>query len=140
MFIGQPGEANRFYTDYTDWLHGEGRWGLLGKTFLGDANHQGIANVTYVSAPSEKYNEGKLTDGRYGEELYTDKRWVGFENKDMEVVIDLGKSVEVKSIGARFMHYNIASIYLPFVTNFSISEDGVNYKLYSRSLIIHFIG
>ena len=61
--------------------------------------------------------------------LANDKEWVGFENKNMEIVIDLGSVKEVGLLAARFLQYTPASIQLPSSVAYLLSKDGVNYQL-----------
>lgn len=132
MFIGQPANAIKFYKDYADWKNGDTKWKILEKSFQNQLKHDAIsAKVNYISTPSDKYNKGNLTDGNYAAELISDEKWVGFEGKDMEVVIDLGKSIEIKTITARFMQYRTASIFLPTTVTFFTSNDGTNYTFYN---------
>lgn len=130
MPIGQPFGAAKAYRDYTDWLGGMGRWPLLEATFKDNLEHNGKNKaITYLSIPNDKYVVGSLTDGILGNESYLNKAWVGYDNKDMEVVIDLGSSQNIRILAARFLQYAPASVLLPSSVVFMLSDDGINYRL-----------
>jgi hypothetical protein len=127
--IGQPFFANQAWKDYTDWKEGKGRWPLLEASFYGDIKHDGISkSLTFTFTPSTAYSGGDLTDGKLGTEDYTDKNWLGFEKKDMTSIIDLGTEQKIETIAARFLTYKLKNIYLPTSVEFSISNDGKNFK------------
>lgn len=127
--IGQPVFAAKAYQDYMDWRNKIGRWPLLEATFYGDVKHDAISRpVSYSSQPSELYASGNLTDGELGTEDYTDKNWTGFEKKDMIAVIDLGTNQAISNISARFLTYRLKNIFFPTSVEFSVSDDGKNFK------------
>ena len=127
--IGQPVLSAKAYQEYMDWKNGKGRWSLLAASFLGDLKHDAISKpVTFIYQPSIAYSSGNLTDGKLGIEDYNDKNWLGFEKKDMIAVVDLGTKQQVKNIAARFLTYKLKNIFLPTSVEFSVSDDGENFK------------
>lgn len=129
MFIGQPIESAIAYRNYSDWRAGKGRWALLEATFKGDINHAAANKpVIFISQADEKYNKGNLTDKHMGVESYEDSNWIGFDRKNMEVIIDLGAATTITSIAARFLQYRVASIALPAMVDFYLSDDGENFE------------
>ena len=74
------------------------------------------------------YSGGNLTDGKFGVEDYTDKNWLGFEKKDIVATIDMGTEQTIKRLAARFLTYKLKNIFLPTSVEFSVSEDGKNFK------------
>ena len=70
-----------------------------------------------------------LVDGKTGGSDYTDGRWQGFEGKDMEVVIDIGRVMPVWRITASFLQSLPVWIFHPIEISFSISTDGKDYEM-----------
>ncbi|HBB93183.1 MAG TPA: beta-N-acetylhexosaminidase, partial [Bacteroidales bacterium] len=60
---------------------------------------------------------------------YTDGRWQGFEGKDMEVNIDLGRTMPVFRITAGFLQSLAVWIFHPIQVSFSISSDGKDFRM-----------
>lgn len=82
--------------------------------------------VTVLTEWSEKYPVGggkALTDGLFGVVDYF-YNWLGFENADLEVIVDLEVLTEIKKISADFMQYPLAWIFLPIQVEYFISNDG----------------
>jgi len=69
-----------------------------------------------------------LVDGKTASPDFTDTRWQGFEGKDMEVVIDIGREMPVWRITASFLQSLSVWIFSPIEISFSISTDGKNYR------------
>ena len=127
--IGKPVCAAKAYSEYMDWKEGKGRWPLLAASFYGDLKHDAISrSAAFIFPPSEIFASGNITDGRLGIEDYTDKNWLGFEKKDMIATIDMGENFPVRSIAARFLSYKQKNIFLPTSVEFSISDDGKNFR------------
>jgi hexosaminidase len=70
-----------------------------------------------------------MVDGRAGSPDFTDGRWQGFEGKDMEVVIDIGRVMPVWRITASFLQSLSVWIFHPIEISFSISTDGEDYRM-----------
>ena len=129
MPIGQPVFAARAYSEYMEWKQGKGRWPLLEASFYGDLKHEAIHKpAVFAFPPSSSFAQGNVTDGKLGQEDYTDKNWIGFEKKDMIATIDLGVKIPVKSISARFLTYKQKNIFLPTSVEFSVSDDGKKFR------------
>ncbi|MFH2001376.1 MAG: HEAT repeat domain-containing protein [Planctomycetota bacterium] len=89
----------------------------------------GQCPVTFTSPPT--FNPGgdqSLTDGQYGSENFRDGKWMGFNGKDMDVIVDLGRDVNVHSIRVRFMKETRSWIFLPLEVRFSLSKDGRDFS------------
>ncbi len=69
-----------------------------------------------------------LIDGLRGGPNFRTGRWQGYQ-RDMEVVIDLGKSINVTKIKAGFLQDIGSWIWMPRQVEFSFSQDGKNYLL-----------
>ncbi len=70
-----------------------------------------------------------LVDGKTGSPDFTDGRWQGFEGKDMEVVIDIGRVMPVWRITGSFLQSLSVWIFHPIEISFSISTDGKDYRM-----------
>ena len=89
------------------------------------------AEITYKSPYSPYYTAGgkiALTDGITASKNAQDGNWQGFEGNDLEVIIDLGKSIEANSIRCNFLSDNNSWIFLPKKVAVQVSEDGISYK------------
>lgn len=127
--IGQPFFAAKAYQEYMDWKNGKGRWPLLAASFFGDLKHDAISkSITIINQPSLNYSTGNLTDGKLGIEDYTDKNWLGFEKNDMIAIVDLGTNQSINSLAVRFLTYKLQNIFFPTSVEFSVSDDGKNFK------------
>ncbi len=81
-------------------------------------------------AYSPKYTGGgplALTDGITGSLNFRDGFWQGFEQDDLEGVIDLGKKVSFRTIAATFLQNAGSWIFMPRFIQFSISDDGTRF-------------
>ena len=89
-------------------------------------------SITLSNLPAEKYSAGGnacIVNGVRGStERYGDAEWLGFEGKDFEAVIDLGKSTSIEYVNLRFFQGNGQWIYLPRTIEVAISEDNANFK------------
>jgi len=82
-------------------------------------------------AYSQKYTGSGtlgLTDGITGSVNFRDGFWQGFEQDDLDAVIDLGKPVLVRKIIVRFLQHVGAWIFYPTSVKFAVSEDGENFQ------------
>ena len=88
------------------------------------------AEISYKQAYSADFSTGgklALLDGILGSDNFQDGNWQGFEGDDLDVVIDLGKVIDVKTINANFLSDNESWIFLPKQVSVQFSEDGINY-------------
>ena len=75
---------------------------------------------------------GALTDGLLGGILFRDGRWQGFEEVDVDAVIDLGREVDLRSVSARFLQSFSSWIWMPRQVSVYTSTDGRRYELLAR--------
>ncbi|UBD63526.1 family 20 glycosylhydrolase [Bacteroides salyersiae] len=98
--------------------------------------HLGLMKtVKYTSPYAPQYTAGgdtALVDGLRGGWTYGDKRWQGFLNTDMDVMVDLGEVKEISSIAAEFMQLSGPYVWLPREVIISISEDGNTFTEQAR--------
>lgn len=80
---------------------------------------------------SPKYPGGGklgLTDGITGSINFRDGFWQGFEQDDLDAVIDLGKVMPLKEISATFLQNAGSWIFMPDFVEYTISLDGENFQ------------
>lgn len=88
--------------------------------------------VTYHTPYSPSYTaagDGSLTDGLRGGWNYGDRRWQGWLNTDVDLVVDLGRRQPVRRIAADFMQGFYADIWMPRAVEISVSDDDDRYEL-----------
>lgn len=95
------------------------------------ANKASSAEISYKTSWSPSFEAGgklALIDGIKASQDFDDGSWQGYEGNDLDVFIDLGKTVTVKNIGCNFLSYNHNWIFLPKKVTVQVSEDGVTYR------------
>jgi predicted alpha-1,2-mannosidase len=83
-------------------------------------------SISIRNAFAPQYSAGgdrALIDGLTGTENFRTGLWQGYEGVDVDVVIDLGKSMLVESISINFLHDSKSWIFLPEQIGFSVSEE-----------------
>jgi hypothetical protein len=88
--------------------------------------------VTLSSPIDARYpgsGPGGLVDGLYGTERYDTAIWMGFEGIDLEATVDLGAATLITELAAGFLQSTVVGIYLPSRVEFSVSEDGKDFRL-----------
>ncbi|MCX6231047.1 MAG: chitobiase/beta-hexosaminidase C-terminal domain-containing protein [Bacteroidetes bacterium] len=89
------------------------------------------AGIVYKNKYNDKYNGGNplaLADGVMGNVKDFFKNWIGFEGDDMIATIELKKSLDIKSITARFLESQRSWIFAPLEVSFETSSDGINFR------------
>ncbi|MFH0990439.1 MAG: DUF4838 domain-containing protein [bacterium] len=98
-------------------------------------HHLAIFKPVQLKTPaSMKYHAGNqtaLTNGLTGWEDYH-MNWLGFEGKDMEAIVDLGKEVSLKSINTNFLQDINSWIFMPTEVEFSIATEGKDFSVKAR--------
>ncbi len=100
-------------------------------TYLAPANGMDAAGGDADGKYAGNYTGGGdhgLVDGKLGTFLYNDGQWQGFSGKDMEAVIDLGKSMPVNRVTAGFLQSIGVWIFHPAEVEFLISENGEDFQ------------
>ena len=69
-----------------------------------------------------------LIDGVKGPESFRTGSWQGYEQVDVDAVVDLGSVQNIKKISTSFLQNTGSWIFLPKAVKYFISEDGQNYK------------
>jgi len=89
------------------------------------------SEITYEIPYSQRFIAGgklALLDGITATNNFEDGCWQGFEGNDLDVLIDLGKSIQAKTIKCNFLSDNNSWIFLPKQVTVQVSEDGINYR------------
>ena len=92
--------------------------------------------VNYAKRWHPRYpgsGKGTLVNGLTGTTNYRDGQWLGFQEDDVEVIIDLESEQEVSSIRAHFNHKPASWVYLPEYVEYAISSDGENFTQIART-------
>lgn len=92
------------------------------------------APVKFISkpdAPYDKIADKALTDGLYGGASYNES-WVGWEGRDGEFIIDLGKKKGIEEVEVDFLHSLGAWILLPKSITCYTSVDNKHYTMLGR--------
>ncbi len=95
------------------------------------ANKAIYAEISYKQTYSTDFTSSgnlALLDGILASENFQDGNWQGFDGDDLDVVLDLGKMIQVKTIKANFLSDNKSWIFLPKEVSVQVSGDGITYK------------
>ncbi len=102
-----------------------GRSGTLAHAAVG-------TNVTLAVDPNPRYtgiNAGVLTDGQLGSQDFTDGRWLGFQGRDVDAVVDLGALHTIRSVGLDCMQNQRSWIFFPRSVEVGVSVDGERWEV-----------
>lgn len=93
------------------------------------SNYQTV-KLKYPASPlySGKGEYG-LVDGMRGSKNFRDGNWLGFEEDDIELIIDFGKKKSVNKITIGLLQDVNSWIFLPVSIEFAKSDDGVTFNL-----------
>ncbi len=92
-----------------------------------DFNKATMKPITLVQPVSPQHTYGgasTLVDGLKGNSNYSTGRWLGFNNNDMEAVIDLGEPTEISSVSIRDCAMPIHWLFGARRVAVSVSDDG----------------
>ncbi len=101
------------------------------KTWKIVMNKAAGADATYKFPYSEYYASGgklALVDGILASKDAQAGNWQGFEGNNLDVLIDMGKNVQMKSISSNFLLDSHSWIFLPKKVIVQVSEDGITYR------------
>lgn len=87
--------------------------------------------VSYNQPYSKSYpaqKEATLVNGYRGSLTYGDGQWQGFESHDMDVTIDLEKSIKLKRLSVSFMQQTGPGVFMPDFVEVSLSDDGKEFR------------
>lgn len=93
-------------------------------------------SIEYTTPWNPRYpgsGKGTLVNGLTGSANYRDGQWLGFQEDDVEVVIDLESEQSVSSIRTHFNNKPNSWVYLPEYVTYAISSDGINFTEIART-------
>ncbi len=94
--------------------------------------HDGkVKELSFSNPFSPKYRANgavSLVDKKLGSTNYTDGNWLGFEEKDLEVVMTLARLSNLSRLEVSFLQNTHSWIFFPTEVELEISEDGTNYE------------
>ena len=85
--------------------------------------------VTLLTAPKKYADEDPqvLTDGSFGGTSFY-SNWLGFENNNLEAVIDLGDEIPIDTISTGFLQVTNHIVFFPEKVTYYYSVDNKNFK------------
>ncbi|MCS3734543.1 glycoside hydrolase family 20 protein [Mucilaginibacter dorajii] len=103
-----------------------------GRTYMQSFNiHKAVGKtVTLVNQPKGTYNTGDisgLVNGVFGNKLYNDGQWYGFNGDDLDATVDLGSVQPVTKLGINILKYHWQKMWEPTLLTFEASADGKTY-------------
>lgn len=93
---------------------------------------EGLNVKTYHTRYNPQYAAGgdqALTDGLRGNSDFRTGGWQGFEGKDAEITLDLGKKQKIERVAAGFLQDANSWIFFPTALRVSASTDGEKFDL-----------
>jgi len=88
--------------------------------------------LSWSPAPKAEYQAGgplTLVDGLFGDTEWRKGRWVGWEGKDVELLLDFGSPQEIKAVYGSFVQDSKPWIVFPKAMEVYGSSDGKSYQL-----------
>ena len=88
--------------------------------------------VRFLTPPAPRFaarGASSLTDGRFGD-YDPSSRWIGWEESDGDLVLDLGSVCEIRSAAAEFLVKPREGILAPLRVSFALSQDGKSYRIW----------
>ncbi|SEM01664.1 hexosaminidase [Aquimarina amphilecti] len=113
---------------------------IEGKVFAQKLNyHKAVgAKVMLNVAPHKAYSAGGkealINSVNGSNNRFGDKEWLGFWGDDLEVMIDLGKPIEIEKVSTRFFEANGQWIYVPEKVEISLLNEKKEYVLKKTSV------
>jgi hypothetical protein len=89
--------------------------------------HKAVAQPVHIKFPYQKYTGGgtfALTNGMLGTISYDDGNWQGYEQNDLDAVVDLGSVVSIAKVSTHFLLDHHSWIFGPTFVQYEASEDG----------------
>jgi arylsulfatase len=87
--------------------------------------------VRLARPPSTRYpgqGPSSLTDGRLGSRDFQDGHWLGYEEDDLEAVVELGEARVIRRVGLDCLRAQVSWIFWPRSVEFAVSADGLAWE------------
>ena len=91
-----------------------------------------VKSVELSAQPHKNYTGHQaytLVDNLFGSRKHKDGKWLGYQDNSLEVTIELEKEQTIREFGISYLTLYGAWIFPPSSFDFSISDDGKNYRL-----------
>lgn len=95
-------------------------------------------DIEYLTPPSKSYNAGgdlTLVDGIVGALPWRGNEWVGFREKEIQLIVDLGAKKKMEAIDLNFLTDHGSWIHQPESVRFEISSNKKKWKELKQSTI-----
>jgi hexosaminidase len=89
--------------------------------------HKAVAQPVTIKFPYQKFNGGgahALTNGMLGTKSYDDGNWQGYEQSDLDAIVDLGSVIPISKVSTHFLLDHHSWIFGPTAVQYEVSEDG----------------
>ena len=90
-----------------------------------------VTSCSFAHKPNTPYNKNAskaLFDGEYGDVNDLSRGWLGFSGHDVQVDLELGKSINIQQVKLRFGHVPDAWVFAPAAVTVQVSEDGKQFS------------
>jgi predicted alpha-1,2-mannosidase len=87
-----------------------------------------IRLISQADNPYTSGGPGALIDYQHGTTDFGTGNWEGFQGKDFEAIVDLGKVQLIKKVGAEFLQDVGSWIMMPKYVDIFLSTDSINYN------------
>lgn len=88
-------------------------------------------SVTFATPPTGSYRPASMqvaVNGVAGTSRYNTGEWLGFQDVDVECIIDLGTVQPISQLGTHVLVYHWQRMWAPTVLRFAVSDDGHAYR------------
>lgn len=91
-----------------------------------------LESIELSTQPHKNYTGHQaytLVDNLFGSRKHKDGKWLGYQDNSLEITIELEKEQTIREFGISYLTMYDAWIFPPSGFDFSISDDGKNYRL-----------
>jgi beta-galactosidase len=79
--------------------------------------------ASYAAQYSHRYPGSGLLDGLLGSDDFRDGAWQGFEGNDLDITVDLGRTMEIGKVTVGVLSENASWIFYPLSVEVRLSDD-----------------
>jgi hypothetical protein len=87
-----------------------------------------IALATRFASQYAANGDVTLIDGLHGGSDFRTGDWQGYEGRDLDATVDLGRTQEVRTVSTGFLQDQRSWIFLPVEVTVTVSEDGKEFR------------
>ena len=123
-------DTERKVPDIIDFLGIRSQIGEVISPVQNDALGKSIIQLTHYSEKHDGGGDHALIDGEISRDGDPgEKCWQGYEDNNLEVVIDLGKTQSIHSVSSGYLQAVSEGIYFPGEVEYALSDDGKDFKI-----------